>query len=85
MAAIVSIISRHGFTIEAHCRNQPNKSKLALYKPLFHFYINIKQLYISQNKERFSYKIECGIHGRMHIEMFKRRDGLGYRKMALGY
>ena len=37
MAAIVGIISRHGLTIKAHHRNQPNKSKLALYKPLLHF------------------------------------------------
>ena len=33
MAAIVGIISRHGLTIEPSHRSQPNKSKLALYKP----------------------------------------------------
>ena len=33
MAAIVSIVIRHGLTIKAHHRNQPNKSKLALCKP----------------------------------------------------
>ena len=35
MAAIVGIASRRGLRIEAHHRNQPNKSKLVLYKPLF--------------------------------------------------
>ena len=30
MAAVVSVISRHGLSIDEHCRNQLNKSKLAL-------------------------------------------------------
>ena len=34
MAAIVGIVSRRGLRIEACHRNQPNKSKIALYKPL---------------------------------------------------
>ena len=34
MAAIVSIVSRRGLSIDAHHRHQPNKSKLVLYKPL---------------------------------------------------
>ena len=34
MATLVSTISRHSLTIEMHNRNQPNKSKLVLYKPL---------------------------------------------------
>ena len=34
MAAIVSNISRRGLAIEGYHRNQPNKSKLALYKPI---------------------------------------------------
>ena len=33
MAAVVGMVSRHDITIEAHHRNQPNKSKLALCKP----------------------------------------------------
>ena len=65
------VVSRHGLTIEAHRKNQPNKSKLALYKPLLHFYSQLKQLYISNKMECFSYKGECGIHGHMHIGMFK--------------
>ena len=44
---MLSIVSRHGLTIEALHRKQPNKSELALYKPLLHFYNHLKQLYIS--------------------------------------
>ena len=70
MVAIVGIDSRRGHRIEVHCKNQPNKSKLAQYKPLLHFYSNLKQLYMSNKKVRFSYKGGCGVHGRMHIEAF---------------
>ena len=85
MAAIVGIVSRHGLTIEARRRNQPNKeksglgtrlpnkSKLALYKPLLRLYSHLKQLYISNKMKRFSYKGGCTL-----IETFKRRAGLGY-------
>ena len=79
MAAIVGIDSRHGLRMEAHRRNQPNKSKLALYKPLLHFYSHLKQLYIRNKMECFRYKGGCGMHGRTHIEAFKRRAALGYR------
>ena len=63
MAAIVGIVNRCCLTIEARCtcRSQPNKSKLALYKPLLHFYSHLKQLYISNKTERFSYKGGCGV------------------------
>ena len=76
MAPIVSIISRHGLRIEAHHRNQPNKSKLA---PLLYFYSYLKQLYISNKTKCFSYKCGCGMHGYTHIEVFKRRASFGYR------
>ena len=33
MVAVVGIISKRGFGIQVHHRNQANKSKLALYKP----------------------------------------------------
>ena len=79
MAAIVGIDSRRGLRIEAHCRNQSNKSKLALYKPLLHFYSHLKQLYISNKTECFSYKGGCGMRGRTRIKAFKRRADLGYR------
>ena len=78
MAAIVSIVSRRGLRIEARCRNQPNKRKLALYKPLLRLYSHLKQPYISNQTKRFSYKGGCGVHGRTRIEAFKRRAGLGY-------
>ena len=51
MAAIVGIISRRDLRNEVRCRNQPSKSKLALYKPLLHFYSHLKQLYISNKME----------------------------------
>ena len=34
MAAVVVIISRHGIESKAYLRNQPDKTKLVLYKPL---------------------------------------------------
>ena len=37
MAAVVSVISRRGLRIEAYHRNQQNKHKVALFKPLFYF------------------------------------------------
>ena len=42
MVAVVNIVSRHGLSIHACCTNQPNKSKLALYKPLIHIYSHLK-------------------------------------------
>ena len=36
MAGVVDIISRCGLSIDAHRRNQPNKSKLVLYEALIH-------------------------------------------------
>ena len=47
MAAKIGIISEHGLTIEVHCINQPNKSKLVLYKLLLYFN---SQLQIVVNK-----------------------------------
>ena len=76
MAAIVGIVSRPGsLRIEARCRNQPNKSKLALYKPLLRLYSHLKQPPISNKTKRFSYKGGCGV--RSSLEAFKRRAGLG--------
>ena len=62
---------RHGLTIEASCRKYPNKSKLALFKPLLHIYSHLKQLYISNKMERFSYKGGCGIHDRLVLLCLK--------------
>ena len=78
MAAIVGIVSRRGLRVEAHRRNQPNKSKLALYKPLIRLYSHLKQLPISNKMKHFSYKGGCGVRGHSRIKAFKRRAGLGY-------
>ena len=78
MAAVVGIVSRRGLRIEVCHRNQPNKSKLALYKPLLCLYSHLKQLYISNKTKHFSYKGGCGVLGHTCIEAFKRRAGLGY-------
>ena len=79
MAALVGITSRYGLRIEVRGSIQPIKSKLALYKPLLHFYSHSKQLYMSNKMEHFSYKGGCGMCGHTCIKAFKRRAGLGYR------
>ena len=78
MAAIVGIASRRGLRIEVRRRNQTNKSKLALCKPLLRLYSHLKQPPKSNKMKRFSYKGEFGVRGRSCIEAFKRRSGLGY-------
>ena len=78
MAAIVDIVSRCGLRIEVCRRNQTNKSKLALYKPLLRLYSHLKQPYISNKMERFSYKGGRGVRGHARIEAFQRRAGLAY-------
>ena len=54
VATVVSIISRCGLGIDAHCENQPNKHKLVLYKPSIHFNSSLKWLYLSNKAEHFS-------------------------------
>ena len=78
MAAIVGIVSKNGLRIEVRRRNQPNKCKLALYKPLLCLYSHLKQPYISNKMKCFSYKGGCGVRGHTRIKAFKRRAGLGY-------
>ena len=78
MAAMVDIISRRGLRIGACRRNQPNKSKLSLYKPLVRLYSHLKQPYISNKTKRFSYKGGRGVRGRARIEEFQRRADLAY-------
>ena len=78
MAAIVGIVSRRGLRIEACRRNQPNKSKPALYKPLICLHSHLTQLPISNKTKRFSYKGGCVVRGCSRIEAFKRKAGLGY-------
>ena len=52
VVAVVGIVSRHGISNE----NQPNKRKLALYKPSILFNSSLKWLYIKSKTECFSYK-----------------------------
>ena len=80
MAAVVSIISRCGLSIDVHHGNQNNKIKLVLFKPLVHFSSCLKWLYISNKTEYFNYKGGYGVCWRhTHIEAFKRRADLGCR------
>ena len=50
-----------------------------LYKASIHCNSHLKQLYLSNKTECFSYKGGCGVRERMRIEAFKRRAVLGYR------
>ena len=71
MAAIVGIISRRGLRIEACCRSQPNKSKLALYKPLHRLYSHLKQPYIGNkmNASVIKVGVVCmGVHVSRHLK-----------------
>ena len=61
--AAVVIISN----IEECCRKQTCKTKLLLYKPGALFYSNLKQLYISNKTEDFSYKGGYGVCGEHHM------------------
>ena len=58
------IVSSHGFIIEVQCRNQPNDTKLALYKP----FLSLKNscTYMTKQKEHFSFKDGCGIHSHVY-------------------
>ena len=42
MTATIRIVIRHGLTFESSHRNQPNRSKLALYKLLLYLYSKLK-------------------------------------------
>ena len=44
MAAVVGIVSGYDVSIHTRHGNLPNKSKLALYKPLIHCKYHLKQL-----------------------------------------
>ena len=69
---IIGIVSRHGLGIEACYRNQPNKVSYHCISHCFHFKSSVKQLYISNKTECFSYKGGYGIHECMCIEAFTK-------------
>ena len=79
MVAVVNIISRRGLFIDVHCRSQPNKSKLALYKVLIHINSCLKLLYICNKLELFRYKGGCSMCECIHINTLKGRTDLGYK------
>ena len=54
LAAVVSTVCRDGLSIDVHCKNQPNKSKPALCKPLIHCH---SQSYRSNKTVCISYKV----------------------------
>ena len=68
MVAVVSIINRHGLSINTHHKNQCKKSKLVLYEPLHLLSSHLKQLNICNKMEHFSYKGGCDVYGYAHIE-----------------
>ena len=80
MAVLVIISGRSGLRIEACCIAnlvRVNYHCIILY---FHFNIPLKQLYTSCKTKHFiTIKAGCDVHGHMHIEVFKRRAGLGHR------
>ena len=75
MAAIVIIGGGHGLRIEVRHSNQPNKSKLLLYSYCFH----LKTSPQIARQGTLVIKGGCGVRGHMHIKVFKRKAGLGYR------
>ena len=83
MAAIVGIASRRGLRSEAHRRNQPNKSKLVLYKLLLHLRSHLKQLYISNKMKCFSHKHGCSVRGCTRIEACKELAWATYERFQV--
>ena len=82
MAAIVSIASRRGLSIDACHTNQPNKSKLQLYKLLIHFLVVIYNSYTQVTRQSTSVKkVDVAYVGRYYtcIKALKIRAVVGYR------
>ena len=80
MAAIVGIVSRHSLTIKACFADQPNKSKLALCKPLLHLTSFKTGVYTYVTRWSASVmKVNVTYVGRTCIKMFKRWTHLDYR------
>ena len=78
-AAVVIIDDGGELTVEVRCITNLIRVIFRCISHYFHFNIPFKQLYTSNKKERFSYKGGCSMHECMHIEVLKRRAGLGYR------
>ena len=63
LQAVVGIDSRRDPSIDAHHRNQHNRSKLPTYSPLLHFNSHLVNKY---KAEHFSYK-GCVVYVGIHI------------------
>ena len=75
VAAVVSIISRCGLSTKAHHESQPNKRKLALYKPSIHFNSRARQS---------ASAIKMGVARSIPWHL-KEKLALAIYKLALGY
>ena len=74
MTAIVGIICRRGLRIELVIEtNLIRVSYCCISHSPFFLLCHLKQLYISNKMEQFSYRGGCGICGFTCIEAFKRR------------
>ena len=72
MAAVVVIDGGHDLTVEARCINQPNKSKLSLYKPFLNSSTQAKK----RNASVIMVGVVCvGLYVSRHL----KEEGLGYR------
>ena len=60
MAALVGIVSGHDLSIHTHRQKLATEGKLVLYKPLLHCNNHLKQLYLTNKMERFSFEGGCG-------------------------
>ena len=61
-AIVGGIVSRCGLTVEVCHRNQPNKNKLVLYKPLLSLKQSFKTAECNSKTERFIYKSGCDVY-----------------------
>ena len=80
MAAVVNIVSRCGLRIDTCHRNQPNISKLLLYKPLLSLYQSLKQLYMSNSYSVVKVSVAyMDVVATCMSHLCKRTAGMGYR------
>ena len=70
MTTVVSIVNGRGFGIDTCHGNQPDNTKLALYKALIYSNSHQKQLYLSNKTQHFSYEGGCNVQECTHIKMF---------------
>ena len=84
MLAIVSMLVGVALALCVCRRNQPNRSKLVLYKLLIHFNCCLQQLYLSNKTVRFSLKVGLA-YVSIHVSRHLKLELACYRSTALGY